>query len=342
MSRSIAKTQILSPESDTLRAMFRICMCGAALLALPVLAAAQVSFEMVGARALGMGGAFVAVANDATAVHWNPAGLVNGSPLGMTFEWDRFQVGNQKAAPAPGPALDTTSFTSFGSWPLGLSYGRFRTTSLALDPAGETMTQSLAVNQFGATILQTIVRGLVVGSTLKLVRGKATFGPVNGATVEDALDHGSDLDGEYDSKFDLDLGVMVDMEKVRVGVTSKNLLQPTFAGVAGIAIPLKRRTRLGLALLPTSGLTFALDVDLDTADPPGGLRRMIALGGESRLGARAAVRGGVRWSRDGSGRPVTAVGGSVSIRSGMWVDGFYTQGRQNEDRGFGVALRAGS
>ena len=29
----------------------------------------------VGARALGMGGAFVAIANDATACYWNPAGL---------------------------------------------------------------------------------------------------------------------------------------------------------------------------------------------------------------------------------------------------------------------------
>ena len=29
-----------------------------------------------------MGGAFVAVADDATAVHWNPAGLVHGGPVG--------------------------------------------------------------------------------------------------------------------------------------------------------------------------------------------------------------------------------------------------------------------
>ncbi|HYW68302.1 MAG TPA: hypothetical protein VE960_01750, partial [bacterium] len=29
----------------------------------------------LGARAMGMGGAFVAVADDVTALHWNPAGL---------------------------------------------------------------------------------------------------------------------------------------------------------------------------------------------------------------------------------------------------------------------------
>ena len=34
-------------------------------------------FETFGVRALGMGGAFVAVADDATATYWNPAGLTN-------------------------------------------------------------------------------------------------------------------------------------------------------------------------------------------------------------------------------------------------------------------------
>ena len=37
-------------------------------------AAAQTA-EVVGTRALGMGGAFVAVADDPSAVYWNPAGL---------------------------------------------------------------------------------------------------------------------------------------------------------------------------------------------------------------------------------------------------------------------------
>jgi hypothetical protein len=40
----------------------------------PSLAAAQ-GFELVGARPRGMGGAFVAVADDASATWWNPAGL---------------------------------------------------------------------------------------------------------------------------------------------------------------------------------------------------------------------------------------------------------------------------
>ena len=67
---------------------------------------------------------------------------------------------------------------------------------------------------------------------------------------------------------------------------------------------------------------------------------MIALGGESRLGQRAAVRAGVRWSLEGPRMPVTTAGASVAV-SGMWLDGFYSYGRNGEDRGFGIALRAG-
>jgi hypothetical protein len=38
---------------------------------------------------------------------------------------------------------------------------------------------------------------------------------------------------------------------------------------------------------------------------------------------------------------VTTVGGSVAVRSGLWVDGHYAHGQSDGDRGFGIALRAG-
>ena len=327
---------------DTLPGMFRKVVCTFAALGCASVASAQTSsFETVGVRALGMGGAFVAVADDPTAVHWNPAGLVQGGPFGMTFEWDRFQSGNHKSVPYPGPRIDNNSLTSVATWPLALSFGRFKTTDLAPGPEGTLATRSLRVSEIGVTLLQTLVQGLVVGSTLKVLRGRPSFGVAAGETAGDALDHGSDIEGEAHTTFDLDLGVMVDLEKVRVGVTSKNLAEADFGTIAGIDIGLERRVRLGVAVVPTDGLTFALDVDLDTADLPGGLRRMIAVGGESRLGRRAAMRGGVRWSRDGSADPIASVGGSVAIRPSFWLDGYYSLGRRDEDRGFGFAMRAG-
>jgi hypothetical protein len=83
-----------------------------------------------------------------------------------------------------------------------------------------------------------------------------------------------------------------------------------------------------------------MDLDLDTVDLRDGLRRMIALGAESPVGSRFALRGGVRWDLEGDRQPVTAVGASVALRERMWLDGHYSYGHSDRDQGFGFALRA--
>ena len=47
----------------------------------------------VGTRASGMAGAFVAVADDATAVYWNPAGVGTGSIVSVVLDAGRFRLG---------------------------------------------------------------------------------------------------------------------------------------------------------------------------------------------------------------------------------------------------------
>jgi hypothetical protein len=304
-------------------------------------AAAQVVFESVGERALGMAGAFVAVADDATAVHWNPAGLASGGPAGAAIGWHRLQIGDSDTDPVGGPLRRSSSFTSLGSWPLGVSYGTFHSTTLLTGQGGEVRAASLHVRQFGVTVLQTVLPGLVVGSTLKLLRGDSAVAPVAESTVGDALDEGGRLEGERETAFDFDVGLMASSERVRVGLTLKNLRSPSFGAIAGTANTLPRQVRLGLAVLPIDGLTLAMDLDLDTVDLAGGLRRMGAVGGEAELGSRLAIRSGVRWSLVGPRQPVGAVGLSVAIRQGLWLDGHYARGRLADDREFGVAMRAG-
>jgi hypothetical protein len=304
-------------------------------------ASAQPVFEAAGERALGMAGAFVAVADDATAVHWNPAGLVAGQPAGMTIGWHQFQVGNQDAAPVAGSRRGRSTLTSLGTWPLGVSYGTTRRVRIAAGAGGQLTGESLRVGYVGVTVLQTLLEGLVIGSTLKVVRGAAAAGPVDEPTAAGALDRIADLEGDTRTTFDLDVGLMASAPRVRLGLTVKNLRSPEFRAIAGNAIALPRQARAGLAVLPTDGLTLAIDLDLNAVDLMGDLRRILAAGGELAVGSRVQVRSGVRWNLANDRRATGAVGVSLSVRRGFWLDGHYGLGRADESREFGVALRAG-
>src|ERR1051325_8568908 len=91
---------------------------------LPRPARAQM-FETFGIRAQGMGGAFVALADDATATWWNPAGLATGKLFSLTIDYDWV---DDPAEPAPfGPARRDAATGFAAAFPsLAVSYYRFR------------------------------------------------------------------------------------------------------------------------------------------------------------------------------------------------------------------------
>ena len=312
----------------------------AGLVLLPRIVAAQAPFELVGERALGMAGAFVAVADDATAVYWNPAGLVSGQPLGMTVGWARSESGNQEGPAIPGVVRGDRRFTSLGTWPLGVSYGAFSTSRVDADGASSVQVHTLRTRQLGATVLQTIVDGLVAGATVNYLRGSVVSSTPGDVSADDAFDAAGDLDADSHGTMDIDLGLMADFQQVRIGFTWKNLRSVSFTSDDDVVFELPRQARLGVAVLPTDGVTLAVDIDLNTVDLRGDLRRLVALGGEIRLASAVTARSGVRWNLEGDRRAVGAAGLSVAIRPSIWLDGHYTQGWSAEDRGFGVAMRA--
>ena len=289
-----------------------------------------------------MGGAFVAVANDANTVFWNPAGIASGPPISMTVGWDRLRFGNPDLPAAVGASEDRNQLTSVATLPLGVSYGHLHWARVvAVTPEGRPIVHSLRMHQIGGTIAQTLYQGVVVGATFKYLRGQVTGGETEGIFNGDALEEAMDRRVDTDHAFDIDIGALVNLGPVNLGYTLKNALQPTFVGLAGFEIQLKRRSRIGISVMPTDGLTLAFDVDLDTADPLVGVRRMMAFGGEIELGSRAALRGGVRWTRGGDERRlVGSAGASLAIKKGYWLDGYAIYSETN-DRGFGVAFRAG-
>ncbi len=276
------------------------------LLAIEATAFAQ-SEGPVGVRAAGMGGAFTAVADDASAAFWNPAGFATGSFFSVVLDAN---------------ALDRRSawLVALGTPPLGISYYR---TAIAEVKNGR---HTLVAHHAGVTLVQSLGGRLAVGTTLKLVHGIAF--PSGGAGIST-------------NKFDADLGVMATGSLAQLGLSVRNLLQPAFRTPGG-PIRLDRRVRAGVSIHATQDTTVAADLDLTRATTPRGDWRDAAVGLEAHPGRSAWVRGGVHWNTAGGpagAAPVGSIGGSYGVYGSIQADAQVSFGSANGDRGWGVGMR---
>ncbi|MCC7415994.1 MAG: conjugal transfer protein TraF [Acidobacteria bacterium] len=313
-------------------------------------------FESVGIRAQGMAGAFVAVADDATATWWNPAGLAGGPYLDGLVEYGTLR---QPEAPAPAgelrPARQTrTRGFAFAYPAAGVSYYRLKISeirplgSTAPDgsdrdnPGGMARLRAFSVSQYGLTVGQSLGPHLVVGSTLKLVRGSVAAADVTAADA--TFGRADELDGDTDTHTDLDVGAMASFDHLRFGVTMRNVREPEF-GPASDREQLLRRARAGVAVIarPNRGLdqlTVAADVDLTEAETVLGEAKYVAAGAEVWLfGRRIGVRGGASRNLRGAQLLSPSGGLSLAFSNGAYLEGQYTAGRDRGRRGWGVDLR---
>ena len=284
------------------------------------------TFETTGARALGMGGAFVAVADDASAVWWNPAGLATGPFFSLAIEHSRFEQ-RRPFGFGEAPVERSSFFIGVASLPLGLSYVKTGERFMVSGPADEPIARELRTHQIGATVLQSLSDAIVVGATLKYVHGIVASAPV-----------GAPLEGKGGHAFDADLSVMATSGPVKAGLTVRNIFSPEFEAEDGSTQELPLLARAGVSYLATPALTFAADVDLKAAQSGADRRRMVAFGGEYRL-SRASVRAGARFDTIGSINALATVGGSYAVRNGIWVDVWAATGKRDADRGWGLAGR---
>jgi len=275
-------------------------------------AAGAGGMEVLGVRAQGMAGAFVAVADDATAAYWNPAGLGTGDFVSLAIE--RSHVGLPPSAGGDAPALRSGAVL-IGTPPLGAGYYRLGSTHVV-----------------PVTVVQSFGDYVNVGGAVKGVWGEG-------------------IDGRTHARLDADLGVMLRTETVRVGLVLRNLAEPTFGpeviAFGGNRYRLERHARLGVAVFPLDGLTLAADVDLTTLDagsvsmPPGdGRRRALAVGAEQKVAPRLVVRGGVRAQTIDGARPSASGGASIALTASLWADVQATGGGDRADRSWTIGLRA--
>ena len=139
--------------------------------------------ETVGSRALGMGGAFVAVASDSSATWWNPAGLAAGPFLDIAVGGGLIE--KDQGLPA---WRHQASWVALATPPFGVSLYRFRITDIQpftpierspddrQDSRVGVPLRSLSASQLGVTLVRTITQGVHVGTTLKYVRGTLDVG----------------------------------------------------------------------------------------------------------------------------------------------------------------------
>ena len=301
-------------------------------------------FETLGTRALGMGGAFVAVADDASSVYWNPAGLVTGHFLSLLV--DRSESTQRRDPNLPGAAAADGSgtITALSTNEVAFAHYRVRVDQARADPDGPAVVQSLSLQHFAVSGAQYVFPGVSVGTTLRYVRGlAASLREASGSPVDSLLQAAGAARARGQGAFDMDLGLMIGTETVRVGLVARNLRQPSFETLDGGTFDLDRQLRAGLSVRTVAGLLVSADVDLHSrTDAIDGQRRNVALGAEHWFGQWLGVRGGVRANLEAEDlRMIHAVGISFAVASGVYLDGQITRSRNSAERGWGVAARVG-
>src|SRR6266545_1828461 len=278
-----------------------LVFCGSSLL-LCILAATAADAQespSPGVRAAGMGGAFTAVADDASAVFWNPAGLAGGSFFSLVLDRNSHDDGS-------------ATLIGLGTPPLGLSYYRTATADRA------NGRNSLVAHHVGVTLLQSLADRLAVGATVKVVRGVVTSGPGTAVST---------------NKFDADLGIMAMGSLGQLGLTVHNVMQPEFAGTLG-AVQLKRRVRAGISLKVGTITTIAADADL-----AGERRQAALGAETHPLRSAWLRGGVHWNTTGDTSAPIGSVGGSYALYGSTVADAQVSFGSKKGNRSWGVGLR---
>jgi len=247
----------------------------------------------IGARALAMGGAFVAVANDATAVCWNPAGLAQLGDTrlaGMSTDLYGLGITHQYVG----------AVTSFANLGIGLGWERASIDGQVVDGTGG----------LGASFTWT--EQAIVGSLATNVMDIA----MAGANVKYYMaDSGL---GDSASGFGFDLGLLVSLgDMFVIGVNAMDLAGSSIEWDGGATDIVSGVYKAGLAMkLADDMLVLAADVDFD-----GSALGDTHVGVEFQVIDELALRGGVVLTENFQEYYFT-VGAGINV-AGLYVDAAY-------------------
>ncbi len=152
--------------------------------------AAQFLKVGVGARAISMSGAFESVANDASAVYWNPAGITNVGRTSWTFAHTNWLVDTGHDFSALVLPLDGSSFLGFSVNAMTVGDEEITTES---DPAGTGQYWNAQGLAAGITYARRMTDQFSLGTTVKYISERIW----NESATAIAIDIGTYLDTKY-------------------------------------------------------------------------------------------------------------------------------------------------
>ena len=247
----------------------------------------------IGARALAMGGAFVAVADDATAVCWNPAGLAQITDTrlaGMSTDLYGMGLTHQYIGAV-------TTFADFG---FGLAWERASVSGQAVSAGGDlgeafTWTEQAIIGSLATNVMDVAKAGANVKYYL------ANNGIDDSATG-----------------FGFDLGLLVSLGDMFIlGLNASDIAGSTISWDGGTTDVISGLYTAGLSMkLADDKLILATDVDFD-----GSKLGDTHVGLEFKVIEELALRGGVVLTDNFQDYYFT-IGAGINI-AGLYVDAAY-------------------
>ncbi len=325
----------------------RLLSLGILVLSFSSPAAADGRFLHLGARAASLGGAFTAVADDAWAYYWNPAGIAFGPivQVGLSRGEDDLDRSGE------GLLVDTATGFSVGYTFMGVAGTWFTNTSSRRED-DVLSSQGLETFDLSFSLLQSLpIDNLVIAGNIHYLRGTAfeldeMVAGLSSADLEPSAIFSRVRGGEGHSSqtWALDFAALYEPNPwLRVGLMWRRLNEPEFDTPSGSAIVLARHARAGAAFRLPGDTLVSFDSDLSSQGFEDVSWREISLGAEKafferRLFARAGTR--VEIGSDRGKRPAFSLGAGGRIRF-LLVEFAYLAAATDRDRAWwvGITLR---
>ena len=305
----------------------------------------------VGARAAGMGDAHVAVATDATAFYWNPAGLAYGggvewalptlryrsNGLGIGDLADMLSIAHADAdlgaaefalmerLEGENVRLGGSALTAYrnGNWAIG-AYAQGMAEFVLQDIGAQRMWifgYGLDAASYGAAYGDTLDNGLAWGVQAGWL--KAGMGRTNGylrdegdGTFTPSLHHRTN----HATDWNVNVGLMYEpAERVRVGLVGRNINSPTLRFWDDNIVDYDPSVHLGVATWSADGRTL-FAADLHNVFSSNGEGDELCLGVERQVRSGVALRAGLKDGDLTFGAGITAGGWDFAIATGLPLD----------------------